>query len=169
VPTALLAWLIFRVVALSDVSVDWRRPQSLIYGLLISQSAHRVVPDQGFIPPWRAISIAVGAFNATHAIDLLAGSFYLLVLILGAKRLWKLRVSYLFYSVVIIFVSFSYSTGTSWSYMGLPRHCLLAFPLVFLLADWGTKQYARLIINFAGSLWLIILTTFYALHLLWLP
>ncbi|MGH9766295.1 MAG: hypothetical protein ACREAB_02575 [Blastocatellia bacterium] len=169
VPTFMLAWLVYRAAALSDVSFDWRQPRSLIYGLLISQSATQVVADQSFIPPWQAISIAIKAFSATNAIDLLAGSFYVLVLILGAKQLWRMRISYLLYVVVVLTVSFSYSTGTSWSYMGLPRHCLLAFPLVFLLADWSVKRSAHLIISLLGSLWLIFLTMFYTFHRLWLP
>jgi len=169
VPASMLAWLIYRAAALSDVSFNWRQPRSLIYGLLISQSATQVVTDQSFIPPWQALSIAIRAFSATNAIDLLAGSFYVLVLILGARQLWRMRISYLLFAVVVIIVSFSYSTGTPWSYMGLPRHCLLAFPLVFLLADWGARRSAHLIVSLLGSLWLMFLTMFYTLHRLWLP
>lgn len=169
IPSALLAWLIFRAVALSDVSVDWQKPQSLIYGLLISQSANAVVPNQSFVPPWQALLIAIKSFNTTNAIDLLGGSFYALVLGLGARRLWKMRVSYLLYAVVVTIVSFSYSTGTPWAYMGLPKHCLLAIPLVFLLAEWGARQSVHLIVSVAGALWLLVLTAFYTFHLSWLP
>src|SRR5262249_10630293 len=90
IPASTLVWLIYRAAALSDVSFNWRRPKSLIYGLLISPSATRVVAEQSFIPPWQALSIAVRAFSATNAVDLLAGSFYVLVLILGAKQLWRM-------------------------------------------------------------------------------
>jgi len=169
VPASMLAWLIYRAAALSDVSFDLRQPRSLIYGLLISQSATQVVADQSFIPPWQALSIAIRAFNTTNAIDLPAGSFYVLVLILGAKKLWRMRISYLLFAVVIIIVSFSYSTGTECSYMGLPRHCMLAFPLVFLLADWGARRPVHLIISLLGVLWLMFLTMLYAFHRLWLP
>src|SRR5215470_16528187 len=147
VPASMLVWLIYRAAALSDVSFNWRQPRSLIYGLLISQSATQVVAEQSFMPPWKALSIAIHAFSATNAVDLLSGSFYVLVLILGAKRLWRMRISYLLYATLVIIVSFSLSTGPQWSYMGLPRHCLLAFPLVFLLADWGARRSARLIIS----------------------
>jgi len=164
VPASLMVWLIYRAAALSDVSFNWRQPRSLIYGLLISQSATQVVAEQSFIPPWQALSIAIRAFSATNAVDLLAGSFYVLVLILGAKQLWRMRISYPPYAILVIIVSFSLSTGPQWSYMGLPRHCLLAFPLVFLLADWGARRSARLIISFLGTFWLIFLTMFYALH-----
>jgi len=164
VPASMLVWLIYRAAALSDVSFNWRQPRSLIYGLLISQSATQVVAEQSFMPPWKALSIAIHAFSATNAVDLLSGSFYVLVLILGAKRLWRMRISYLLYATLVIIVSFSLSTGPQWSYMGLPRHCLLAFPLVFLLADWGARRSARLIISLLGTLWLIFLTAFYALH-----
>src|SRR5262249_20849705 len=93
-PPPLLVWLIYRAAALSDVSFNWRQPKSLIYGLLISPSATQLVAEQRFIPPWQALSIAVRAFSATNAVDLLAGSFYVLVLILGAKQLWRMRISY---------------------------------------------------------------------------
>ncbi len=169
VPATLLMWLIYRAAVLSDVSVDWQRPQTLIYGLLISQSANQVVIDQRFLPPWLALSVAIRYFNVTNAIDLLAGSIYLLVLILGARQLWRMRISYLLYAVVVIIASFSLSTGTRWSYMGLPRHCLLAFPLVFLLADWGSKRSVHLTVSLAGALWLAVLTMFYVFHLQWLP
>ena len=163
-PASMLVWLIYRAAALSDVSFNWRQPKSLIYGLLISPSATQLVAEQRFIPPWQALSIAVRAFSATNAVDLLAGSFYVLVLILGAKQLWRMRISYPLYAILVIIVSFSLSTGPQWSYMGLPRHCLLAFPLVFLLAEWGAGRSARLIISLLGTFWLIFLTMFYALH-----
>jgi hypothetical protein len=169
VPAALLMWLIYRAAALSDVTVDWQRPQTLVYGLLISQSAHQVVVEQGFIPPWQAISIAIRSSNPTNAIDLLSGSFYLIILILGARQLCRMRISYLLYAVVLIIVSFSYSTGTPWSFMGLPKHCLLAFPLVFLLADWGAKRSVHFLVSILGSVWLMFLTMLYVLHRLWLP
>ncbi|MEP7338806.1 MAG: mannosyltransferase family protein [Acidobacteriota bacterium] len=169
IPAALLGWLIYRAVALSDVVVDWRQPRTLIYGLLISKSTFSVIPDQDFLFPWQAIARAFRPFSATNAIDLLAGSCYLMILVFGARRLWKLRPSYLLYSLVIVFISFCFSTSPPWAYRGLPRHCLLAFPLVFLLAEWGANRMVHLLLNVIGICWLLFLTMVYSLELLWVP
>jgi hypothetical protein len=53
--------------------------------------------------------------------------------------------------------------------MGLPRHCLLAFPLSFLLADWGRNRFVYLAVSLLGSLWLIFLTVLYVFNRVWLP
>lgn len=169
IPAALTGWLIYRAVALADVIVDWRQPRTLIYGLMISRSTFDVVPDQNFVLPWQAIATAFRPFSATNAIDLLAGACYLIVLVFGARRLWKLRPSYLIFSFVIVFISFCFSTSPPWAYMGLPRHCLLAFPLVFVLAEWGKNKAAHLLINALGICWLLFLTMIYALKALWVP
>lgn len=169
IPAALIVWVVYRAMALSDFTFELGRPQTWIYGLLISRSAFNVVQEQSFVFPWQAIATAFRPFSATNAIDLAAGSCYLLVLVFGARRLWNLRPSYLLYSVVIVLVSFCYSTTPPWAYMGLPRHCLLAFPLVFVLAEWGRKKSVHLLISALGFSWLLFLTMVYVLKALWVP
>jgi hypothetical protein len=169
VPLAMLGWLIYRALTLSDVVFDLSQPRTLIYGLLISKSASAVVPRQDFMLPWQAIWNALNHLSITTAIDLGTGCVFLPLLILGGRFLWRLRPSYFLYSLVIILVSFSYSTGRVWPYMGLPRHCLLAFPLFLPLAVWGRHRFVHLLVLAYGLSGLLILTVFYNLENYWLP
>lgn len=169
VPTGLLTWLFYRAFTLSDVVIELRRPGTLIYGLLISQSVTHMVPQQTFMPPWNALWIALNIPNPANLIDLCSGAVYLLILAFGGRMLWRLRPSYFLYSLAIIVISFSYSTGNLESYMGLPRHCLLAFPLAMPLAIWGRKPAAHLLFTTIGLIWLFAMSFFYVGQVLWVP
>jgi hypothetical protein len=169
VPAGLLLWLLYRAWALGDVAFDFSQPRTLIYGLLISRSATRVVHVQSFMPPWQALWTALQHLNVTTVIDLSLASFFLLLLILGARPLWRLRPSYFLYALAIILVSFSYSTGPREPYMGLPRHCLLAFPLFLPLALWGKRWWVHWLVILYGILGLLTLALLYTTRILWLP
>ncbi len=169
VPLALLSWFIYRAFAQSDIAVDLNHPQTFIYGLLISRSATEVVAGQSFVLPWKAFWLALSHPDSTSFIDLTAGITYLLLLAFCWRRLWNLRQSYLIYTVIIFIVSFSYSTGLPHAYMGLPRHCLLAFPLVLPLAIWGRNRLAHTLLIAVGLIWLVAATLFYVCRILWVP
>jgi hypothetical protein len=83
--------------------------------------------------------------------------------------LWRTRPSYFLYSLAVIIISFSYSTGELESYKGLLRHCLLAFPLAIPLAVWGRKPAAHLLFTAIGLIWLSAMTLFYVGQILWVP
>lgn len=168
-PLSLLGWLIYRATALADVVWDWREPRTLVYGLLISRSSVQVVPAQNFIPPWRAVAAAFAHLNVPTAVDLSLGAVFLSLLVLGGRHLWCFRRSYFVYAALILLVSFSLHTGTELPYMGLPRHCLLAFPLVLPLAAWGARRWAHWTVLTFGLVGLIALTLFYATHTVWVP
>lgn len=168
-PAGLLIWLLYRAFALSDVAIDLRQPGTLIYGLLISQSATNMVEQQSFILPWKALWIALNIPSYANRIDLCSGAIYLLILAFGGRILWRTRPSYFLYSLAIIIISFSYSTGELESYKGLLRHCLLAFPLAIPLAVWGRKPAARLLFTAIGLIWLSAMTLFYVGQILWVP
>ncbi|MFN7949147.1 MAG: mannosyltransferase family protein [Blastocatellia bacterium] len=169
VPAGLLSWLLFRALALSDVTFNWQQPGTLIYGLLISGSARRVVSVQSFMLPWQALRIAFSNLNATNVIDLALGGVYLLLLVAGGRQLWQIRRSYFLYALVVITVSFSLNTGQASSYMGLPRHCLLAFPLFLPLALWGERRVVHFLIMTAGLIVTLALAMFYTTRILWVP
>jgi len=169
VPAGLLTWLLYRAITLSDVVIELRRPGTLIYGLLISQSVTHMVPQQTFMPPWNALWIALNIPSRANMIDLCSGAVYLLILAIGGRILWRLRPSYFLYSLAIILISFSYSTGNRESYMGLPRHCLLAFPLAMPLAILGRKPAANLLFTTVGLIWLFAMSFFYVGQVLWVP
>lgn len=168
-PAGLLTWLLYRAFTLSDVVIELRRPGTLIYGLLISQSVTHMVPQQTFMPPWNALWIALNIPSHANLIDLCSGAVYLLILAFGGRMLWRLRPSYFLYSLAIIVISFSYSTGNLESYMGLPRHCLLAFPLALPLAIWGRKPAEHLLFTTIGLIWLFAMSFFYVSQVLWVP
>ncbi len=168
-PLGLLLWLCYRAFAVSDMAFDPSDPRSLIYGLLISRNAIEVVSGQSFVWPWKAFWLALSHQDSANTVDLCAGVTYLLLLALCWRKLWRLRQSYLIYSVIIFVVSFSYSTGLPHAYLGLPRHCLLAFPLVLALAIWGRNRVVNMLVVFFGSIWLAATTMFYVCRIIWLP
>lgn len=169
VPLAQAAWLVYRAAALNDVAYNRHEPRSLIYGLLISRSSAQVVAEQNFMPPWRALALALDHTDAATLIDLTLGGLFLFLFACGARRLWRMRKSYLLYSALILTVSFSLNTGPARPYMGLPRHCLLAFPLVLPLAEWGARRPLHWFVLVAGVLGLFALTLFYSTHTVWVP
>lgn len=169
IPAGYLSWLVYRALALGDLVIDWRQPRTLVYGLLISHSATQVVEEQSFMPPWQALWLAFQHLNRTTVIDLVASGVFVLLLVLGWKRLWRMRPSYLLYSLLILLVSFSYNTGSPHPYKGLTRHCLLAFPLIFPLAVWGRRPIVNLLALGLGLTGLLALTFLYYNATLWLP
>lgn len=169
IPVSYLGWLVYRALALGDLAIDWQRPQTLIYGLLISRSATQVVEQQSFMPPWQALGLAFQQLNRTTVIDLVASSAFVLLLLLGWKRLWRMRPSYLLYSLLMLLVSFSYNTGSPHPYKGLTRHCLLAFPLILPLAVWGRRPIVNSLALGLGLTGLLALAFLYYNATLWLP
>jgi hypothetical protein len=169
IPAGYGVWVIYRAVAANDVSFDLRNPQRLIYGLLLSPNSTKIVANQKIVPPWEAIWYALMRPEITNVIDLTLGGIYLALFGLLARRLWRMRQSYFLYTLVIFLVSFSLSTGLPHAYMGLPRHCLLAFPLVFPLAIAGENRWVNMAITFLSFFLLLTLTLFYVGHILWVP
>ncbi len=169
IPFAYLLWIIYRALVLNDLNFAISDPGTWIYGLLVSERATQVVAEQRFILPWNAIWLALKKPDSANLIDLISGASYLLLLLVGWRRLWGMRRSYLVYSVIIIFISFSYHTGFPHSFMGLPRHCLLAFPLALPLATYGRSRLVNLILVAAGQAWLFGLTLFYCCKIFWVP
>ena len=136
----LLVWLVYRGLALSDVRVSLRGLQALIFSLLISPSAAKVVPEQAFLWPWDALGRALAIFwrapDYTLAIDLGLGFAFAVLLALAWPRL---RASYRAYTLAIALISFAYYTGPHYPSMGLPRHLLLACPVFIGVAPLVTR------------------------------
>ncbi len=168
-PLGLLAWTVYRSLALSDVRFDWSNPQTIFYGLLVSPSAAQVVPGQRMTAPWEAFWIALGHSDSPTIIDLASGVLLLLLFLAGARMIWRLRPSYFIYTLVILLISFSLTTGTRHAYLGLPRHVMVAFPLILPLAIWGKRPVVHWLVSGLGLIWLLATTSFYAFELIWLP
>jgi hypothetical protein len=169
VPLGLLLWLVYRTIALGDLQANFANPQALIYSLLISPSASKVVPVQAFLLPPHALWLALSKFwrepEISLLVDLILGGAWLVLLGLA----WRgMRTSYRIYCVAIGLVSFSYYTGPLYPYMGLPRHLLLAFPVCIGLAQVYGRRQVRPIIVVGGLIGLLLLVTLYVLEA-WVP
>jgi len=155
-PAGLLVWLVYR-------------PQTWIYGLLISTGATRVIPEQGFVVPWRALGAAFSNPRPTTVVDLILAGIFVLMFVWGGRSLWRLRPSYFLYSAAVLLVSFSYFTGSFQPYMGLPRHCFLAFPLFLPVASWAERRNFDVPIILLGLAGMLLLALFYSTHGVWVP
>jgi len=168
-PAGLLVWLVYRAVVLADIAFDAYRPQTWIYGLLISTGATRVIPEQGFVAPWRALGAAFSHPRPTTVVDLILAGIFVLMFVWGGRSLWRLRPSYFLYSAAVLLVSFSYFTGSFQPYMGLPRHCFLAFPLFLPVASWAERRNFDVPIILLGLAGMLLLALFYSTHEVWVP
>jgi Gpi18-like mannosyltransferase len=168
-PVGLVVWLLFRSLTLSDASFEWTNPYTLVYGLVISPSAAQIIATQRITFPWVAIWTAIANVSVTNAIDLAAGGVYVFVLVVCGRTLWQLRPSYFIYSLVTLLVSFALSTGVPYAYMGLARHCLLAFPLSFALAATPPRSPILRVVQTVGVVSLLLLPVFYVWKLAWVP
>lgn len=165
IPAGLLTWLIYRAVALNDLRANLADPQALIFSLLISPSASKVVPVQAFLPPWQALGLALAKLwrepELSLIVDLTFGGAFVL-LVLAAWR--NLRASYRLYVLTILVVSFGYYTGPFYPYMGLPRHLLLAFPVFIGLAPRLRRPLLRQTLFTLSLLGMFLLLWLYVLH-----
>jgi hypothetical protein len=165
VPAGLLVWLVYRAVALGDLSPNWSDPQRLIYSVLISPSSAEVVPHQAFLPPWQALWLALTTFwrapELSLAVDLMLGSVFVVLFAIA----WpKMRWSYRIYAFAIACVSFGYHTGPYYPYMGLPRHLLLAFPVYIGLGAQIHTQRSRLFLITTGLVGILFALLLYTLR-----
>jgi hypothetical protein len=169
IPISLLAWLIYRDVALADLSINLDNFQSLIYSLLISPSASKVVTIQTFMWPWKALWLALSHLWQTPDVDL-AVNMVLAVFFVGLLvAAWRnMRLSYRIYALTIILVSFSYHTGPVHPYMGLPRHLFLAFPVFTGLGLAFRRPWQRLAMLVSGGAGMFLLLALYVLRA-WVP
>lgn len=123
-------WIIYRTVAVNDVRPDFSSPQRFIYSVMLSPATYRILDEQQFLPPWKALWKATvillnGKVYWSAYLDAALGGLFIAMLVFG----WKyLRTSYQIYSLAIVLVSLSFFTGSINPYISLPRHLFLAFP-----------------------------------------
>jgi hypothetical protein len=147
-PAGLILWGLYRIYFLQEGALDTHDLQGLIYSALISPSAKVIFPDQSFLWPWNALVIALP--RLAHNPDI--GDVMSIALGVGFVLLFALAWSHMrsaerLYSLAIVLVSFSASTGPIRIYLSLPRHLLLAAPVFIGLAAALKKrwQYVPLI------------------------
>jgi hypothetical protein len=168
-PLGMLVWLFYRAVALSDLSVSFHNINSLVYSLLISPSASKVVTVQQFTWPWRVLGIAFKKLFTAPDIDIIVDILLALWLMAMLGLAWRsMRTSYRLYCLTIAWISFSYYTGPVHPYMGLPRHLLLAVPIFLGQASRITRPWARLCATMFGLAGMMMLLFLYVLEA-WVP
>lgn len=149
VPLGYVAWILYRAIAINDVSPDFSSPQKFIYSVMISPSTYTILDQQQFLPPWVALWKALqllweGRVHWGAYIDSWLGLMFIGMFVLG----WRyLQMSYRIYSIVIILVSLSFYTGTINPYISLPRHLLLAFPVfIGVTSRYRIERFPLLVI-----------------------
>lgn len=146
IPIALIGWISYRALALSDVQPNFKDMNSFIYSVFISPHADKVVTNQAFLLPWQTISSmlekAIKAPDVDVFVNIVGGVFFLLLLIFTWSHM---RISYRIYSVIVYLISFSYYTGSLHPTMGLLRHLMLAFPVFIALPLVIRKPAFRLL------------------------
>lgn len=170
IPLGMGIWLIYRAVILGDLQPNLASLHDLIYSVLISPSASKVVTVQTFLWPWQALGLALMQLWRKPAdpdllTNLIMGAGFIVLLVIAWQRL---RPSYRLYAAAITLISFSYHTGPQHPYMGLPRHLLLAFPVLIGAAPALHKPWMRLTAIGAGLTGMLFLLLQYVLHS-WIP
>ena len=152
VPAGYVVWILYRAIAINDVTPDFSSIQKFIYSVMISPNTYEVMPQQEFLPPWVALWRAMnilwqGQAHEGAYVDAILGVVFIGMFVLS----WRyLRTSYRIYSLLIIVVSLSFFPGTVNPYMSLPRHILLAFPVfIGLAARYNFRRLTLLIIVLA--------------------
>jgi hypothetical protein len=169
IPLAYGGWVTYRALALQDLAPNFSSVSGFIYSVLISPSAAQVVPMQSFVWPWQALGFAFQKVVRAPDLDIFI-NFFISTLFLGATVIaWRgMQLQEKAYTAIIIFLSFSYTTGLEHPYMGLPRHLLLAIPVSVALGKRLTSHIGRLAFVIVGGVTQMFLLLFYVLHI-WVP
>jgi hypothetical protein len=167
IPGAMLGWIAYRGIFLSDVHPDFSSVNSLLYTTVLAPSATKVVHEQAMLLPWnalwQAISITAGRPTRENVINLALGAIFIVLAIVAWKRM---RGSYRILTVLLMAVAFAYYTGPFKPYMGLPRHLFLAFP-IFIGAAPALERY-KAPLGGIGTIGMLILTIMFILEA-WVP
>jgi hypothetical protein len=163
-----MTWGIYRIGYLHEGNLNFSNIQGLIYSALLSPSAGKVIVGQAFRWPWDALIIAIS--KSIHApelnvfINLALGIGFLVAFIIA----WKyLKIADRLYSLAIIVISFSVTTG-QYAYVSLPRHLFLALPVFIGLAAALQKSRHKQLLLACQTLGLIFLIYCYVLNG-WIP
>jgi hypothetical protein len=169
IPLAYVGWVAYRAIALQDLVPDFTTPVDFIYSVLISPSAAKVVPQQTFMLPWNAFVLAVKKTLVSPDLDILINLGLAMFFLLFTGISWrKMTLESKAFTVVILLLSFSYSTGPAHPYMGLPRHLVLALPVFVALGRSVTALKWRLLLTAIGIMLQMFLVMAFVLRI-WIP
>lgn len=165
----ILFWAIYRIFFLTDGVVKFSSLHDFIYSVVLSSSAELVVPGQAMRWPWQVFWIAVQNY-ATDLdfgllINLVFGVYFVALMVVSWPHL---NPAYRLFSLVNVIISFSYYTGPTNPYWGLPRHLILSMPIfIGLVKSLPKPAYRKSLIalQFLGFIFLLMLYVFET----WIP
>jgi hypothetical protein len=146
-PLGLFIWAIYRIFYLHEGSLDFTNLQGFIYTALLSPSAKKIIDTQEMIWPWQAFSVALPKLIQGPDIgDIMTVGLGVAFVVLFVVA-WKyLSPAYRIYTLVIILVSFSMSTGSYRIYLSLARHVFIAVPVFIGLAAALKQRWQQLLL-----------------------
>lgn len=157
-PAGLFIWTIYRIIYLHEGTLDVKNWQGFIYSALLSPSAKVIFPDQALKWPWDAFMIALPKLNNPDIGDVMSVGLGVYFFILFLLSWCNMHPAYRIYSLVIILISFSMSTGSFRIYLSLPRHLFLAIPVFIGISPLLNKKWQQfLMIGFQFSIQLFML------------
>lgn len=143
-PSGLLIWAIYRIGYLHEGALNFGDWQGFIYSALLSPSAKVIYSAQSLTWPWNVFWIsAPRLFQSPDIEDLMTFGIGMGFLLLFALAWKHMNIADRIYCAVIIFVSFSISSGPVRIYLSLPRHLLLATPVFIGLAAALEKRWQQ--------------------------
>lgn len=125
---------LYRILVLGDGGAHWPR------ALLVSDAAQHIVAGQHIAPPWQPLLREIALLNTpapySFVFDLTLGLGAVLLLALGWRQLHPTERCY---GGAITMLSLCYFNGPASPLLSLPRHMMLAFPLLFGMAKWASS------------------------------
>jgi Mannosyltransferase (PIG-V) len=168
-PLGLTAWSVYRLGVLHEGRPDFHGLQALVYSTLISPSARLVVPVQAFVWPWQALGAAITKALRAPDTDILVNLALGLGFLLALAVAWRqLKIGDQLFALAVTLISFCYSTGPAHPYMGLPRHLMVALPVLAGLGAALRKPWQRQVVILVQALGMILLLLLYVLEA-WVP
>jgi Gpi18-like mannosyltransferase len=143
-PSGLLIWAAYRIGYLHEGALEYGNLQGFIYSALLSPSAKVIYSAQSFMWPWNVLWISTPRlFHSPDIQDLMTYGIGIGFLVLFALAWKHMNVADRIYCAVIVFISFSISSGPIRIYLSLPRHLLVAVPVFIGLAAALEKPWQR--------------------------
>jgi hypothetical protein len=144
-PSGLLIWAIYRIAYLHEGILQYGNWQGFIYSALLSPSAKVIYSQQSMNWPWNVFWISTPRlFHSPDIQDLMTFAIGIGFLILFLIAWKSMNIADRIYCAVIIFISFSVSSGPIRIYLSLPRHLLLATPVFIGLATALDKRWQQM-------------------------
>jgi hypothetical protein len=119
--------------------------------------------------PWKAFAYAIERTVQAPDIDMIINLGLSAIFLLYTVFAWPyMTFGSKTFTVIIVLLSFSYSTGPIHPYQGLPRHLLLAVPVFVGLGKRVTAAWVRMALMASGILGQMFVVMAFVLHI-WVP